>query len=138
MMNQHEGRDRFDIPKNFEIPQNMKDMAEAGVDQARKAFENFMSAAQKTASQFEDQGAAAQASAKELSSKAVGFAEANIKASLDYAERLLQARDLPEVIRLHTEHVQNQMRALTEQAGELGQAVTRAAMDAAKPKTDNT
>jgi hypothetical protein len=34
-MNQHEGRDRFDIPKNFEIPQNMKDMAEAGFDQAR-------------------------------------------------------------------------------------------------------
>jgi phasin len=137
-MNQHEGQDRFEIPKNFEIPQNMKDMAEAGFDQARKAFENFMSAAQKTASQFEDQGAAAQASAKELSAKAVRFAEANIKASLDYAERLLQARDLPEVLKLHAEHVQNQMRALTEQAGELGQAVTRAAMDAAKPRTDNT
>jgi phasin len=136
-MNKQEGRDHFDIPGNFEIPQNMKDMAEAGVDQARKAFENFITAAQKTASQFEDQGAAAQASAKELSSKAVMFAEANIKASLDYAERLLQARDLSEVLKLNTEHVQNQMRALTEQASELGQAVTRAAMDAAKPKTDD-
>jgi phasin len=127
-MNQHEGRDRF------EIPQNMKDMAEAGFDQARKAFENFMTAAQKTASQFEDQGAAAQASAKELSQKAVTFAEANIKAQLDYAERLLRAKDIPEVLKLHSEHVQNQMRALAEQASEIGQAVTRAAMDASKPK----
>jgi phasin len=127
-MNRQEGRE------SFEIPQNMKDMAEASFDQARKAFENFMSAAQKTASQFEDQGAAAQASAKELSAKAVGFAEANIKASLDYAERLLKAKDLAEVLKLHTEHVQNQMRILAEQAGELGQTASRAAMDATKPK----
>ena len=133
-MNQHDGRDRFDIQKSFEIPQNMKDMAEAGYDQARKAFENFMSAAQKTASQFEDQSAVAQASAKELSGKAVTFAEANIKASLDYAERLLKAKDIPEALKLHTEHVQNQMRVLAEQASEMGQAVTRAAMDATKPK----
>jgi phasin len=127
-MNRQEARE------NFEIPQNVKDMAEASFDQARKAFENFMSAAQKTASHFEDQGAAAQASAKELSAKAVGFAEANIKASLDYAERLLKAKDLADVLKLHTEHVQNQMRILAEQAGELGQAATRAAMDATKPK----
>ena len=93
-MNQHEGRDRFEIPKSFDIPQNMKDFAEAGFDQARKAFENFMSAAQKTASTFEDQGQAAQASAKELSGKAVGFAEANVRASLDHAERLLKAKDM--------------------------------------------
>jgi phasin len=125
-MNRHED--------SFEIPQNMKDMADAGFDQARKAFENFISAAQRTASQFEDQGAAAQANAKELSAKAVSFAEANIKASLDYAERLLKAKDLAEVLKLHTEHVQNQMQALAEQAGELGQAATRAAMDVTKPK----
>jgi phasin len=133
-MNQHEGRDRFEIPKNFEIPQNVKEMAEAGFDQARKAFDNFISAAQKTASQFEDQGVAAQASAKELGSKAVAFAEANIKASLDYAERLTKAKDIPEVLKLHSEHVQNQMRTLAEQASELGQAVSRAAMDATKQK----
>lgn len=133
-MNQHEGRDRFEIPRTFEIPQNMKDMAEAGFDQARKAFENFVGAAQKTASTFEDQSAAAQASAREFNSKAVAFAEANIKASLDHAERVLQAKDIPEMLRMHTEHIQNQMRALAEQASEMGQAVTRAAMDAAKPK----
>ena len=133
-MNQHERRDSFEIPKNFEIPQNMKDMAEAGFDQARKAFENFMSTAQKTATTFEDQGAAVQASARELSSKAVTFAEANIKASLDYAERLLKAKDMADVLHLHSEHIQNQMRALAEQASEMGQAVTRAAVDATKPK----
>jgi len=133
-MNQHEGRDRFEIPKSFDIPQNMKDFAEAGFDQARKAFENFMSAAQKSASTFEDQGQAAQATAKELSGKAVGFAEANVRASLDYAERLLKAKDVTEVLKLHGEHIQERMRALAEQASEMGQTMTRAAMDATKPK----
>ena len=133
-MNQHEGRDRFEIPKSFDIPQNMKDFAEAGFDQARKAFENFMSAAQKSASTFEDQGQAAQATAKELSGKAVGFAEANVRASLDYAERLLKAKDMADVLKLHGEHIQERMRALAEQANEMGQAVTRAAVDASKSK----
>jgi hypothetical protein len=37
-------------------------------------------------------------------------------------------------MRLHSEYVQAQMRALTEQASEMGQIVSRAANDAAKPK----
>jgi hypothetical protein len=37
-------------------------------------------------------------------------------------------------MKLHSEYVQGQMRALADQAGEIGQALTRAAMDAAKPK----
>ena len=57
-----------------------------------------------------------------------------MQASLDYAQSLLKAKDLTEVMRLHSEYVQGQMRALAEQASEMGQAVTKAAMDAAKPK----
>ena len=65
----------------------------------------------------------------------MAYAEKNVEASLDYAEKLLHAKDLAEVMRLHSEYVQNQMRALAEQASEMGQLVSRAAMDAAKPKT---
>ena len=49
-------------------------------------------------------------------------------------EALLHAKDLTEVMRLHSEYVQAQMRSLAEQASEMGQIVSRAAMDAAKPK----
>jgi hypothetical protein len=38
-------------------------------------------------------------------------------------------------MRLHSEYVTAQMRSLAEQASEMGQAVSRAAMDAAKPKS---
>ena len=124
-----------DGDSKFEIPNDMRAMAQASFDQARKAFEGLLSAAQRTASSFEDQGAAARAGAKDVASKAIGFAEANVRASLDYAERLLKAKDMTDVMRLHNEYVQAQMRALADQAGEIGQALTRAAMEAAKPKS---
>ena len=58
-----------------------------------------------------------------------------MQSSLDYAQSLLHAKDLSDVMRLHSEYVQSQMRSLAEQASDMGQAVSRAAMEAAKPKT---
>ncbi|MGO4711515.1 phasin family protein [Bradyrhizobium sp. 2TAF24] len=118
----------------FEIPKELRTMAEASFDQARKAFEGFLSSAQQAVSSFEGQGEAVRASAKDVSVKAITFAEKNIAASLDYAEHLLKAKDMTEVMKLHSEYVQAQMRALAEQASEIGQAVTKAALDVAKPK----
>jgi phasin len=119
----------------FEIPKEMRSMAEASLDQARKAFESFISTAQQTASAFGGSSFGAPgAAAKDMSTKAIAFAEKNVQSSLDYAQQLIHAKDLTEVMRLHTEYVQGQMRALAEQASEMGQTVTRAAMDAAKPK----
>jgi phasin len=121
--------------EHFEIPKEMRSMAEASFDQARKAFENFLSSAQQTATTIEGKGETVRASAKDISAKAVAFAEKNVAASLDYAEKLLHAKDLADVMRLHSEYVQGQMKALAEQASEMGQLVSRAAMEAAKPKS---
>ena len=124
-----DGRDRFEIPKE------MRSMAEASFDQARKAFEKFLSSAHQTAGSIEERGASVRAGAKDIGSKAVSYAEKNVQTSLDYAQSLLHAKDLTEVMRLHSEFIQTQMRSLAEQASEMGQMVSRAAMDAAKPKT---
>ena len=119
----------------FEIPKDMRAMAEASLNQARQAFEKFLTGAQATAGTIEERGASVRAGAKDISSKAIEYAEKNVQASLNYAESLLKAKDLTEVMRLHAEYVQAQMRALAEQASEMGQAVSRAAMDAVKPKS---
>jgi phasin len=119
----------------FEIPKEMRSMAEASFDQARQAFEKFMASAQSTASTIEDRGATVRSGAKEVSTKAITYAEKNVAASLDYAQKLLHAKDLGDVMRLHSEYVQSQMKALAEQASEMGQIMSRAAMEAAKPKS---
>ena len=124
-----DGHDRFEIPKE------MRSMAEASFEQARKAFEKFLTGAQATAGSLEERGATVRAGAKDIGAKAMSYAEKNVQASLDYAESLLHAKDLTEVMRLHSEYVQSQMRSLAEQASEMGQIVSRAALDAAKLKT---
>ena len=124
-----EGRDRF------EIPQEMRSIAEASFDQARKAFEKFLAGAQATAGSLEERGATVRAGARDVGAKAMTYAEKNVQASLDYAQSLLHAKDLTEILRLHGEYVQAQMRSLAEQASEMGQIVSRAAMDAVKPKS---
>jgi phasin len=124
-----EGRDSFEIPKE------MRSMAEASFDQARKAFEKFLASAQQTAGSIEERGATVRAGAKDITAMAISYAEKNVQASLDYAQSLLHAKDLTEIMRLHSEYVQAQMRALAEQASEMGQIVSRAAIDATKPKS---
>jgi phasin len=124
-----EGRDRFEIPKE------MRSMAESSFEQARKAFEKFVSTAQQTAGTMEERGETVRAGAKDFNARAISYAEKNVQASLDYAESLLKAKDMADIMRLHTEYVQAQMRTLAEQATEMGQIVSRAAIDAAKPKT---
>jgi phasin len=120
--------------EQFEIPKEMRSMAEASFDQARKAFEKFLASAQETAGSLEERSATVRAGAKDIGAKAISFAEKNVQASLDYAQSLLHAKDLTEVMRLHGDYVQAQMRSLAEQASEMGQIVSRAALDAAKPK----
>ena len=110
-------------------------MAEASFNQARQAFEKFVSNAQATAGTIEERNATVRAGAKDISTKALAYAEKNVQVSLDYAQSLLKAKDLTEVMKLHSDYVQSQMRALAEQASEMGQIVSRAAMDAVKPKS---
>lgn len=119
----------------FEIPKEMRAMAEASFDQAKQAFEKFLASAQSTASSIENRGETVRAGAKDVSTKAIAYAEKNVAASLDYAQQLLHAKDLGDIMRLHSEYVQSQMKSLAEQASEMGQIMSRAAMDAAKPKS---
>src|ERR1700759_524893 len=120
--------------ERFEIPKDMRSMAEANFAQARKTFEKFLENAEMTAGSMEERGATVRAGARDISEKSIAYAEKNVHASLDYAQSLLHAKDLPEVMRLHSEYVTTQMRSLAEQASEMGQIMGRAPMEAAKPK----
>ena len=123
-----EERDRFEIPKD------MRSMADASFEQARKGFEKFIAGAQAAADSLSARTATVGAGAKDVSAMAFSYAEKNVQASLDYAQALVHAKDLTEVMRLHREYVQSQMRSVAEQASEMGQIMSSAAMDAAKPK----
>jgi hypothetical protein len=64
---------------------------------------------------------AAQAGAKSTSEKIMTFAERNIAAAFDVAQRLARAKDPQEMAQIQQEFLRSQMQALSEQAKELVQ-----------------
>ena len=106
-------------PPNFEIPAEMRDMAEKSVDQARKAFDGFMGAAYKAAGTLEGSTDALQAGTKDISRKALTYAEQNVAAALEFASSLVKAKDPQHVLQLQSEFIRNQLQAFGEQAKDI-------------------
>jgi phasin len=121
------------MPK-FEIPAEMRQMAEQSVEQARKAFDGFIAAAEEAVSRFGGQAAIAQAGARDVGKKAMTFAEQNVANSFAFAQKLVRARDVQEILRLHSEFIREQMDALSHQAKELGDVATKAAQSGTESK----
>ena len=110
---------------NFEIPAEMRAFAEKSVEQAKQAFDGFISAAQHAVGTAETQAKTMQSGAKEAGELAMRFAERNVASSFEFAQRLLHAKDAKEVTSLQIEYVKNQIAALTEQAKELSKQAAK-------------
>jgi phasin len=120
---------------HFEIPQDMRAFAEKSVAQAKQAFDGFMSAAHQAVNAFEGQAETARKGAKNVAEKAISFAEHNVTTSFAFAQQLVKAKDVQEVLRLQADFVRNQMQVLAEQAKELGDSARQAAKDVVPPKS---
>ena len=96
-------------PAPFEIPPEMLAFAERSFEQAKFAFDKFMDAAQSTMSTFESQTNVAQVGAREVTEKIREFAEQNVAAVFDHAQKLVQAKDAETLLKLHGEFVQSQI-----------------------------
>jgi phasin len=118
----------------FEVPTEVRAFAEKSVEQARKAFDGFVTAATQAATTVEGGAEAAQAGAKDVTKKAMAFAEQNVASSFDFAQKLTRAQDVSEMVKLHSDYVRQQIETLSGQAKELSERATRMAMDANKTK----
>jgi phasin len=121
-------------PFDFAVPPEMRALAEKSVEQARQAFHGFVSAAERATAEFEQSAKAARAGAQDVAQKAMTFAEQNVVSSFDLAQRLVAARDIEEVVKLHADYVRRQLDILTGQARELNQSATRAEAETASPR----
>jgi phasin family protein len=62
------------------------------------------------------------------------FAEQNVASSFEFAQQLVRAKDIQDVMKLQADYIKQQMQAFSEQAKELGESTTKAAKEAAAPK----
>ena len=106
--------------QNYEVPAEMRDFAEKSVEQARKAMDGFIGAAQKAVDTFEGSANTVQASAKDMTRKTFAYAEQNIQAAFDLAQRMVRAKDMQEAMQVQAEFVRTQFESMQTQMREFG------------------
>ena len=119
----------------FEIPDQMRQAADKSVDQAKKAFDQFMDATQKAVAKAEGSMKTARDGAAELNRQALAYVEENVAASFELAQQLARATTVEEVAAIQQDFFKRQAANAAEQAKSLGTMMGRAtseAMDKAK------
>jgi hypothetical protein len=111
--------------EQFAMPNEVRAFVEQSVSHARTAFDGIAQAANQAVAQWHGHAQAARAGASEIAHKSMAYAEQNMEATFDFAQK---------VMRLQSEYLNHQMRKLSAQAQELGQSAAKIVMDSAKPK----
>lgn len=117
---------------NYEIPTEMRDFAEKSVEQARKAFDGFMGAAQRTVDTLETSASTVQTNTTDVARKTFNYAEQSVSAAFEHAQRLVRAKDVQEAMQLQAEFVRTQFAAMQSQMRDLGAIAQTAAQSAAQ------
>jgi phasin len=122
------------IPK-FEIPEAVRAFTEKSVDQAKKAFDDFLTATHGALAKVETASSASQASAVELQKTVIELAEENVAAAFAHAQKLTQAKTVQEIVELQSSFLKARIAALGEQTRVVAETAQKAAAtvtDAAK------
>lgn len=104
----------------MEIPEQVRDMAERNVEQARSAYNQFMDMARQVQDLMNKSSGAMAESVAEIQARALRFAEENVEAGFQFASELARARDITEHLEIQSRHAQKQMQTYARQAQELG------------------
>lgn len=120
------------IPQ-MEIPETIRSLTRASVEQARKAYDLLVDASQKMAS---DLGSTlpgdAAGGVRSLNEKIAEFAKANVEANFKLAENLADAKDIQSALQLQGDHMRKQMEAFSVQTRELGEMMMKLVQDLTK------
>ena len=108
------------MAKDEKPSEDLSTVAGQTMEQAREAMENYLNFFQKTMS-------ASPWAGTELNKKVADYAQQNVDTAFGFAQKLTQAKDLQDVVRIQTEFLQTQMKSLTEQAKDLSETATKAA-----------
>jgi hypothetical protein len=112
--------------KPFEIPQQLRRLAEENVEQARRLYLQFMDGVAQAMTVW---SASSTPKFHQVRERASEFAKENADAAFALAKEVSQAKDLQDLLSLQTRYVQSQMRWYADQTQEFSQLLVRAAAD---------
>jgi phasin len=119
----------------YEVPPEMRDFAEKSVDQARKALDGFLGAANKAVDTLQGSTSTLQTTATDATKKTLSYAEQNLAAAFDHAQRLVRAKDFQEAVSIQTEFARTQFQAMQTQLKDLTDMAQSAARTATSHAT---
>jgi hypothetical protein len=117
----------------FEIPQELRQLAEENVERARQLYLQFMDGVGRAMATW----SAASSDVitpgfHEVQERAVKLANENADAAFTLAKEVAKAKDLQELLNLQTRYVQSQMKWYADQTQEFGRLMARALGDMKK------
>ena len=118
----------------FEMPKEMREMAEKNIAQAQAAFQQFTDAMSHAMGMWSKSIPANQVTSgfAVVQERAARFAKQNAEAGFALASDIAKAKDIQEVLALQSRYAQTQMQSYAQQTQELGRVMTEAAQGAAK------
>jgi hypothetical protein len=119
----------------FEMPQQLRELAERNVEQARAAYAQFMDAMTQAMSVWSTVPSNVTTSGfRDVQELAIRFAKENAEAGFTLASELANAKDIQGVMTLQSRYAQTQLQSYARQAQELGRLMTEA-VQSMKPKS---
>jgi len=119
--------------QKFEVPQELRHLAEENVERARQLYVQFMDGVGQAIATWSSASSEVIAPGfREVQERAVKFANENADAAFKLAKDVAQAKDLHELIDLQTRYVQSQMKWYADQTQEFGRLMARALSDMKK------
>jgi len=114
----------------MEIPPQVREFAGKSVDQAEKAVSLFLDSASKSVP-------VTPGPMTDVAKQVFAITEANLKSSFEYARKLMQAKDISEVMQLQSDFLRNQFGVATDQFKQMTGGVASAAKDVSKDKPES-
>jgi hypothetical protein len=112
----------------FEMTQQIRELAEKNVEQARAAYGQYMDAMRQAMGIWSKGIPENQMTSgfKVVQDRAIGFAKQNAEAGFALAADLAKAKDIAEMMSMQNRYAQTQMQSYALQAQELGRLMTEA------------
>ena len=113
----------------FEMPQQLRELAEKNVEQARNSYTQFLDAMAKAAGMWSAAIPQSEATSgfKAVQERASRFAKQNADACFNMATELAAAKDIQDIMGIQSRYAQVQMQAYSTQAQELSRLMMAAA-----------
>jgi len=120
----------------FEMPKELREIAEKNVAQAEAAYKQFTDAMLQAMGMWTKSLPANEVtnSFKSVQERAAAYAKKNAEAGFALAAEIAKAKDMQEVIALQTRFAQAQMQTYAQQTQDLGRVMTEAMQTTLKPK----